>query len=210
MTESEERQGLEPRNNEKAAEAMSSAAADSALSFKPEIREDLAQACKNAVTLIARILILSIVLAYLMSLVENLRLFGMGSVSWPFSTLGDYHPPSPGSSASDSLLLGYCERFIYLLNCAFPGGSRLGSTIGTLAASYWTLYTTPRYGKLQRCLIGILAGSIIGFRGALVITSFPNLCLAASIISSILFAIYMLRSEGAEKIPDLPPLPVSQ
>lgn len=150
-------------------------------------------------------LIFSIVLAYALAIIDGLR-FLQWPVVLPFSAIGQYQPQIESSQPKSPVELAF-DNFVFLYNCAFPGGSRLGCGIGMIGAAFWNLYQLRRGCQLQRLVIGLLAGMIIGFRMTLMISSSANLILFATVVSSIAFAIYMVKGD---KKPSLPSLPIVQ
>lgn len=155
------------------------------------------------ITLFLRVLILSLSLALLMSCIDALQKFGSAPLVLPFSALGQYQPQiqkatsqSPLEAAFDSLVLWY--------NCAFPGGSRLGSGIGTIFACFWTLHTTPKSPGLHRIVLGAVAGALLGFRMTLMLSSNAYTVLAAGLLGAVAFSVYMVVTAKPDKIPPLP------
>ena len=167
---------------------------------------NLALMCKHLVngfvSYLLRCLVLTLALAYLMACVDALRAYGVSQAAFPFTTLGQYQPLM--DDGSKSAFQAAFDNFFLLFNCAFPGGTRMGSGIGTLAASFWTLHLLPRNCKLQRVLLGCLIGFVIGARALLTVSSSANVVLGAGIISSIVISIYLMLSVTKRQIPSLP------
>ena len=152
---------------------------------------------------LARLLILSILLAYLMSLIDVFRTYGYGIAAWPFTALGQYQPHISNDSGK-SVFIDWFENILFWYNCAFPGYSRMGCGIGMIAASFWTLHTLPQQRLLERITIGALCGAVIGFRGMLMVTSSPTLVPAAALIFAVFFAVYMAWTNVPKGLASLP------
>lgn len=153
--------------------------------------------------LVIRTFILSLVLAYLMSLIDGLHNIGVAPLIFPFTSLGQYQPRLNAAMPTSPLVAGF-DNFVFLYNCAFPGASRLGCGIGMIAASFWTLHATPPNCRIQRAGIGIIAGALIGFRLTLMLTSSAVGVLSATAIFSLGMAAYMLCADRRPGIPSLP------
>lgn len=154
-------------------------------------------------TLVIRTLALSLILAYLLSIIDGLRTLGQTPFLFPFSALGQYQPKIE-SSANSSPLVSAFSNFVFLFNCTFPGASRLGSGIGMIAAAFWTLHEIPRECRMQRIFLSLAAGAIIGFRLMLMVSSSAVGVLGASVIFSLSICAYMNISARSKPIEPLP------
>lgn len=150
-----------------------------------------------------KLVILSLVLAYLFSIIDALRSYGVMPAVFPFTMLGQYQPQIDGANKSE--FQAAFDNFLLWFNCAFTGGSRMGSGIGTLGASFWTLYILPKNCFSQRIVTGFLAGAVIGFRSLLMVSTSATLISGAAIVSAIFFAVYVAVKTGKK---DIPPLPI--
>lgn len=154
--------------------------------------------------LFLRIAVMSLVLAYLLPLIDGLRTMGVTPFQFPFSQLGQYQPRITNPEIQDSAFLKSFDDFVFLLNCTFPGASRWGTGVGTLYAAFWTMHDTPPTCKVQRLVIGIVAGAIIGFRATLMISNSPVFIFACTLISTFGFALYMTLADRKPAIPRIP------
>lgn len=159
---------------------------------------------KSIMQLLARTAILSLLFAFIMSFfVDGIQCIGIAPWPFPFSALGQYQGNLASITSKDPLAKSFAE-FLLLYNCAFPLNSRLGCGIGMIAAAFWTLHDTKTESRLHRATMGALAGAIIGFRMALMISSKAQTVLAGSLLFALVLSLYMLMSARKEEITDLP------
>jgi hypothetical protein len=157
---------------------------------------------KGFISYLLRSLVLTLALAYLMACFDALRAFGVSQAAFPFTTLGQYQPSIVDGSRS--AFQAAFDNFLLLFNCAFPGGTRMGSGIGTLAASFWALHLLPINCWPQRVILGCFIGFIIGSRALLTVSSSVNVVIGAGVISAIVISIYMISVGRKRQIPSLP------
>lgn len=153
--------------------------------------------------LVVRVLVLSLALAYLMSILNALQYWGMAPMYLPFSGVDQFRPGQDAAGSAEPIVTAF-DNFVYLYNCAFPGASRLGSGIGMIFACFWTLHSVDRNCRAPRIALGALCGAIIGFRLILMLSSSATGVLSSMIVSSIGFAIYMAIADRKPGIPSLP------
>jgi len=155
--------------------------------------------------LFLRVIVLSLVLAYLMSLIDAMYKCGTAPTAFPFSEIGHTHPRLPyNAGVIGALLAAIVDNILNLYNQAFPGYSRLGSGIGIIFACFWTLHDTSPQCRIQRFGNGIVAGALIGFRGMLMLTSSPSYVLLTSIFVCVFMTLYMLTADRKPAIPQMP------
>lgn len=158
-----------------------------------------------------RCLVLSLVLAYLMGFIEGLRTVGISPFVFPFTAQSTPRLMTT-ELLKDPLALAI-DNFLYAYNCAFPGACRLGNGVGLIAGAFWSLHSTavkPFNGTstlMERCVIGLTAGFIIGFRMMFMISSKPMGVLVASIVGMLSFCIYMLVTAKKPVTPRIPIVP---
>lgn len=157
---------------------------------------------KGLLSYLIRLIVLSLSVAYILACVDALRAYGVTPAAFPFTTLGQYQPLI--DSENKTSFQAAFDNFFLLFNCAFPGGSRMGSGIGTLAASFWTLHILPNNCRAQRTVLGCLIGFIIGARGLLTVSSSANIVCGAGVLGAIFFTVYMISTACKREIPPLP------
>lgn len=158
---------------------------------------------KSIGRLLARTAILSLSFAYLISFfVDGIQSIGIAPTPWPFTGFGQYQA-SLMPKSNDPLLSAF-DNFVIIYNCAFPGASRLGCGIGIIAAAFWSMHDSSAAKPLERGVIGLLAGAIIGFRLALMFSSKAATVLSACLLFALFFCMYLLLADRKKQVPELP------
>lgn len=152
-----------------------------------------------------RMVILSMVLAYIMALIEGLRTVGTNTPFYlPFSQLGQYQPRLVSDAVASNPVAMFIDNYLYLYNCAFPGASRMGHGIGTLAACFWSLHSASSSSRNERIVMGAIVGAVIGFRIVFMVTSNSMTLIYATALGLIGFAVSMALSDRKPPIPTIP------
>ena len=165
---------------------------------------ELIGACRLLGIMLLRILVLGISLAYLFSIIEGLRTMGIAPFSFPFSLLGTYQPRIISPAVAASPFLRAFDDFLFLFNCTFPSASRMGSGIGMVASAFWTLHDARNCSRLQRIVIGVVAGAIIGFRLTMMISNSASFVLMSTTVFCLGFTTYMALAGTKAELPRIP------
>lgn len=166
---------------------------------------------KALMILFVRCLFLSLALAYLMGFIEGLRTMGNTPFMFPFTVLQT--PRLLTAQVLNDPLALTIDNFLYAYNCSFPGACRLGNGIGLVAGAFWSLHSTsvkpfngmPAY--IERGVIGLLAGFIIGSRMMFMLSSRPYAVLDAGFIGMLSFCVYLLLAAKKPVTPRIPIVP---
>ena len=153
--------------------------------------------------LLGRMIVLSIVLAYVASLIDGLRFYGTLPLILPFSAIGHYQPRVDLNNADSGMVAAF-DSFLFFYNSAFPGGSRLGCGIGMISAAFWTLHSVSGGCWPQRAALGLMAGAVIGFRCTLMLSSSAKFVLGSTVLFSLAFLVYMLVTDREKEVASLP------
>lgn len=101
---------------------------------------------------------------------------------------------------------GCIEDLINAYNLAFRGATRFGSGLGMIAGAFIAMGYAGGKNLPCRTVTGLVAGSIIGARSALMLGSGVPIFIVGLVAGAVLAALYMVVCEGPARISKLPML----